>query len=325
MTAATALLLLRGTCLAVPGERIAASDLAIRVPALRSVSAEAVFGFTPRFGVRRFIAPQEIQAFAQRYGVSLDRAPELCIERPHRTLEQAAIETAIRRTLSEASASSKEAFGMEVIAWAKSPVPFGAIEFPLTGLHQGSAEEAAYWRGSVRTQSGQRYPVWAKLRVWSEQEVLVAARPIAAGQAITAEDLAREKRRMPVRTLVTGASGEQARSIGMLATRAIAAGELIPARSLKAPREVARGESVRVEAGAGQTKLTIEATAETAGSRGERILVRNPQNGRRFQAIVTGVRSATAVDETPRAEPASRQPIRKAAAVSARPAAGGPE
>jgi flagella basal body P-ring formation protein FlgA len=51
-------------------------------------------------------------------------------------------------------------------------------------------------------------------------------------------------------------------------------------------RGVVRGEHVMVEVTSGAARLTFEATAESTGRMGDSVLVRNPANGRLFQAKV---------------------------------------
>lgn len=50
--------------------------------------------------------------------------------------------------------------------------------------------------------------------------------------------------------------------------------------------EVLRGDIVRVEARSGGVRIAFEAAAESSGRRGDTVLVRNPDNGQRFRAIV---------------------------------------
>jgi flagella basal body P-ring formation protein FlgA len=51
---------------------------------------------------------------------------------------------------------------------------------------------------------------------------------------------------------------------------------------------VLRGETVRVEVNDGGARLTLEARAESSGSRGEMVLISNPVSSRRFRARVEG-------------------------------------
>lgn len=51
---------------------------------------------------------------------------------------------------------------------------------------------------------------------------------------------------------------------------------------------VERGDTVRVEVRSGGVVLAFDAAAESSGRAGDAVIVKNPQNGRRFQARVEG-------------------------------------
>jgi hypothetical protein len=65
-----------------------------------------------------------------------------------------------------------------------------------------------------------------------------------------------------------------------------ATGEALRLSPAATPREVERGDPVRVEVASGGVLLGFEAAAETAGRVGESVLVKNPATGRRFRARV---------------------------------------
>jgi hypothetical protein len=52
------------------------------------------------------------------------------------------------------------------------------------------------------------------------------------------------------------------------------------------PKEIERGDTVRVEVHSGGVLLAFDGAAETAGRMGDTVLIKNPDNGRRFQATV---------------------------------------
>ena len=73
---------------------------------------------------------------------------------------------------------------------------------------------------------------------------------------------------------------------GRKPVRAIQTGAPIYAPMLAVPHEVERGDRINVEVSRGAVVLAFEAIAESTGRAGESIIVRNPANGRRFQARV---------------------------------------
>ena len=50
--------------------------------------------------------------------------------------------------------------------------------------------------------------------------------------------------------------------------------------------DVERGDRVAVEVKVGNAILDFDATAESSGRSGESILIKNPDNGRSFQAVI---------------------------------------
>ena len=68
--------------------------------------------------------------------------------------------------------------------------------------------------------------------------------------------------------------------VGRVPRRPIPAGTAIREQWLDAPADVVRGERVRMEIRSGRARLILEAQAQSSGSRGEVIGVRNPANGK---------------------------------------------
>jgi hypothetical protein len=59
-----------------------------------------------------------------------------------------------------------------------------------------------------------------------------------------------------------------------------------PVGAVRGPKEIERGDAVRVEVSSGGVLLAFQAAAESSGRIGDTVLVKNPSNGRRFQAQV---------------------------------------
>jgi flagella basal body P-ring formation protein FlgA len=112
----------------------------------------------------------------------------------------------------------------------------------------------------------------------------VAAEDIAAQQPIEAGQVRVESREVSPRARAGLSSPEQA--AGRLARRAISRGQVVSAELLSRRRDVERGDSVRLESEAGGARLEAEAKAETSGSAGDGILVRNLATGKRVRARV---------------------------------------
>ncbi|MFG6176410.1 flagellar basal body P-ring formation chaperone FlgA [Halomonas sp. THAF12] len=101
---------------------------------------------------------------------------------------------------------------------------------------------------------------------------LETARQIAAGERLTRHDLV--ERRGELNRLPRQALREAEHIIGQVARRPLAAGRVIQAYQLQAPRLVHRGDRVTLVAGGQGFRVTRQAEALSPGGRGERIRVR---------------------------------------------------
>jgi flagella basal body P-ring formation protein FlgA len=73
----------------------------------------------------------------------------------------------------------------------------------------------------------------------------------------------------------------------------IGAGAFVRDGSPLTERDIKRGDRVTVEVTSGSARLVFEAEAASAGRFGDSVLVKNPENGRLFQARVQGKRKVT--------------------------------
>lgn len=163
-----------------------------------------------------------------------------------------------------------------------------------------------------------RGPVRVRLEaaVTGMQPVVVAVRSIERGQMITAADVKIENREnVPVSTARRSVLESMEVLIGMEATKAIAAGELIFNDDFRAQLLVKRGEDIVVAARGGGIKVRIIARATQDGARGEMIRVETLETKEQFHAVVTGSREAlvftggaTTANPT---EQVAEQPFRK--------------
>lgn len=145
--------------------------------------------------------------------------------------------------------------------------------------------------------TGRSVPIWARVKMFVEMDVLLAARDIARIATIVDSDVTTEKRRI---FPIGGLAGADARNvIGKRTKRGLKKGDPITAAMLENPKEVERGDKVDVAVSSGAAQLRLDAVAESSGQIGERVLVRNPASGKRFQATVEskGHVSVTALTE----------------------------
>lgn len=129
-----------------------------------------------------------------------------------------------------------------------------------------------------------REPVVARARL--RAEVLVAARDIGAGAALTEADLRYEARDL---SATPEAIGSLDATAGLVPRRALREGTLLQAKVLHEPVLVRRGQPVRIVARHGGA-IAVESAGESLGQgkRGDAVRVRNLASGRVIEARVVG-------------------------------------
>ncbi len=275
------LLLLAAACLPVEGEKILARDMAPGWKAFSAVEPSTVIGYAPAPAVRRRFGAAELARLAARHNLPAP-AEEICFERSVVPLDRARLLEVLERSLNVAGAR------ISVEDFSRHPAPAGEVVFPREWLRAPApgAAAAVLWKGYVRYAGARRFPVWARVRIAARLMRVRAAVTLRAGEAIRADQL----------TLEAGegfpAAGRDAEAVEQVAgrrpRRTIPAGAAVPLALLDAPRDVERGDMVRVEVASGAARLALEGRAESAGRVGELVRVRNTAANRTFTARVAG-------------------------------------
>jgi flagella basal body P-ring formation protein FlgA len=174
-----------------------------------------------------------------------------------------------------------------LLDFSKFPVPRGQLEFSINGLvspRSGLRIEPAVWKGRLVYSGSRSVGVWAKVRVGVTRPRVVAAVDLPAGRPLEASNLKVET----VEEYPTGESylRELEKAVGLTPRRLVRVGEPLRASLLSTPNEVARGDKVDVTVESGGAHLSFAARAETSAGIGGRVLVKNPENGKRFAARV---------------------------------------
>lgn len=117
-------------------------------------------------------------------------------------------------------------------------------------------------------------------------ETLVYTRSLAAGEVLTAADVAYGPVQAHQRP--SDAPADPDAAIGKAARKPLRAGLAVSARDLASPRVIARDELVQVTYNLGGVTLTLQGRALAAASVGEPVPVKNPQSGKTIQAVATG-------------------------------------
>ncbi len=267
-------------CLPVPGDRILAADLARAVPSFSQVPGDLPMGFAPAAGARRTYGPAELARLARRYGLTVEPGAAACFARPVSVLSLARVAAALGMVLPAA--------GLEVLDFSHQPVPPGELRF------DRPAEAAGNQRlcHGVIFRTGQAdFPVWARVRVRTPAERAIAAETLAPGKIILSTQ---------IRAGTGGRPPDLSQVVGRVPRRSIPAGTPIQPGWLEDAPDVANGGRVEVEVRCGQARLLFEGQAKSSGRRGQVIPVRNPENGKIFNAIVRDRGRVTlAADGTP--------------------------
>ncbi len=263
-------------CQTIDGDRITGKDLAAANPIFASLDPAAVLAPAPLPGVQRVFHSAELLRIARREGIAL-AAPvaEICFARAAEPLTAEKLLPVLRAAL------SLEGAKIEILDFSRAPVPRGDIDFRRAGL-----SPAGLWRGRVNFGDNQSMPVWARVRITTEQTWIEAAAPLAPGKPVEASQLKQVTGpRFPFGPAPISSINDAA---GRAVLRAVNPGEPIFANMLIAARQIERGDTVRVDVSCGAAHLSLEAVSQTAGRTGELILLKNPENGRFFQARVAG-------------------------------------
>lgn len=268
-------------CIAVEGDRIRAADLAAAVPAFAALAPGETLGYAPSPGARRMLSPRELERIAGQHGIALPAASGVCVERAMERLTEERVLGALR------TAAENPQARIELLEFSRYPVPRGELEFTRSGYAAPlDSRLPLVWRGRLKYAGSRSVPVWARVRISVAGTRIVAAEDLPAGRPIQASRLRVEAADLP--PFGDPGIGAVEAAAGRIPRRSIRAGAPIAANTLDLPKEVERGETVSVEVTSGAAQLSLKAKAETAGRKGDLVMLRNPDNGRRFQGRVEG-------------------------------------
>ncbi|HEY1858029.1 flagellar basal body P-ring formation chaperone FlgA [Acidocella sp.] len=186
----------------------------------------------------------------------------------------AAIRQAIAPTLSSGSTISLG----PVIGAQYMQACTGNLSVSITGIEP-------YEQAAVRC-SAPNWTLYVTVTVAATEEVEVAARPIAAGQALSAGDFS--LRREPV-SLFAGRQvyHDAASLLGTTALMGLNPGTILTSDSVAEPVVVQAGQTVSVHVRSAGLDITVNAVAQQTGRIGQTILMINPSSGQHFSALVT--------------------------------------
>jgi flagella basal body P-ring formation protein FlgA len=261
-------------CQIIDGDHILGKDVASASPLFAALDPNLEIGAAPLAGVERVLRPEELVRLAKQNAISLDApATPICFERATAPLTSEQILPILRRALGIDNAK------IEILDFSRFGVPRGTFDFPKSGLMPNGL-----WRGRVLYGDSHSMPVWVKARITVDRTWIEAAETLVAGKAIDTSQLrVKTGPRFPFDTALIESSSLVA---GRRPVRTLAAGTPIASAMLTIAHDIERGDRIAVEVKVGSAILDFEATAESSGRAGEPILVKNPENGRSFQAVI---------------------------------------
>jgi flagella basal body P-ring formation protein FlgA len=261
-------------CQVIDGDRIFGKDVAAASPRFAALDPHIEIGATPLAGVARVMHPEELARLARQLGIPLDSpASAICFERAAAPLTAETLLPIIEKALGIDNVK------IEILDFSRFGVPRGTFDFPKSSLTPNGL-----WRGRLLYGENHSMPVWVKARITVKRTWVEAAETLVTGKAIEAAQLnLKTGPRFPFdTTLIESISSV----VGRRPVRTLAPGTAIALTLLTMAHDIERGDTVAVEVKVGNAILDFEATAESSGRSGESILIKNPENGRSFQAVI---------------------------------------
>ena len=270
-------------CYPIQDDRIYARDVAAAIPGFAGVPADFALGYAPAPGTRRVFKAAVLERLALNQGVSLESASDVCFERAMATLEASQILEALR------SAWNGSDVNMELRSWSPQIAPQGKVVFPRTGLQLPSASDLqaeVVWRGYVMYGNNRRFGISARARITTSVTRVVAVADLSAGETVREDQVRLET--FDTFALDDRPARRLEEVVGYVTRARIRAGATVLRNQLNRAPEITRGDLVQVEVTAGGARLAFEGKAESNGTTGATILVKNPSSGKDFRARVTG-------------------------------------
>ena len=272
------------TCQFVKGERIMGADLARAIPVFSALPKDAIIGYSPAPGSRRFVQFPELKRLGSPYRIDVAPDSQACFEWKLQAVDESTVRMAMREALHAPDAR------VEILAMSKALVPEGGVEFPISGLSASSSIDPAtpvIWRGYVSYAKSRRYALWARVRLSATMTRVVAVTALPPNTPIAAHQVRLETYDdFPLQNEIARTLPDV---VGKLPRRGIRAGLPVFRTDLSDPFLVERGAVVQVTAISGAAQLELsDAIAQTSGRQGDMISLKNPRSGKIFRARVEG-------------------------------------
>lgn len=269
-------------CALIEKETITAADLAAIEPQYAALPPNATIGHAPAPGRNRIFGLPELKGLVEANGLAFAPTQEICFTWPVQPIDSGVAEAAMMAAFPEAT--------IEVLEVSRFPAPSGTTLFPRSGL-QRVPSEVMLWRGHVAYGAGRRFDIWARVKVKTRQDRIVASELIRSGSIINEKQVNLQTYEGPPVDQRYASSLDQV--IGRVARTAIMAGLPIRSGDVTVAPEISRGDLVNVEVLNGAARISMEAVASTTARLGESVELQNQSSGKTFRAKVSGTGRAT--------------------------------
>jgi flagella basal body P-ring formation protein FlgA len=261
-------------CQVVDADHIFGKDVAAANPVFASLNPNLEIGAAPLAGVGRVLHPEELVRLARQNGIALDSpAAAMCFERATEPLTAETLLPILQKAIAIDNAK------IEILDFSRFGIPRGTFDFPKSSLMPNGL-----WRGRVLYGENHSMPVWVKARITVDRTWVEVSEPLLMGKNIEPSQLTlKTGPRFPFDTAFIESITQV---VGRRPVRTLTAGTSIAPAMLTMAHDVERGDRVAVEVKVGGAILDFEATAESSGRAGDSILIKNPENGKSFQAKI---------------------------------------
>lgn len=268
----------------IEGPRIEASELAGAVSGW--ADSNAVVAQSPSPGIVRRVSRSQLELWARRAGLPAGGLPEtLLLRRRMRLLSADEAESLLTQALGRTAAVEAGAVEVQLESFAETEIPAGELELRVGGaLYRLNEPTRVFIRWREPDGRSGVEPVEATLRI--RGRYLQATTDVPAGALAEPGDFAVVDGYLP--DLRTAYVADASALVGKKLTRPLRRGERLRADQLAERPAVERGDVLELTVVRGAIRLRAPARAESSGSRGDLVSVRNLATNARVQARVSG-------------------------------------
>jgi len=272
-------------CVIVEQPHVFARDLALRVPGFASLPPDTTLAASPVFGARRDLTENTLRQWAATHDLKLDAVDPFCIYRRPARNEDISWEAELREAFDSLFRFQPGPGEISILATQLTPGAPGKLSLERSGLSFDPVRKFYLWRGKLIGE-GLHATAKIKFRLTSTERRIVAARPLAAGRALSENDF--EEVLYPVRPELPRVEVLTARPSGMVLRRSLPKGTLVLNQHLKTAPLIFPGDSVELVSRSGQAVIRTQGQARNKARLGEPVVLTALETKRLIRAIAVG-------------------------------------